>query len=1160
MSYRRSLAVVVLLTAAVTLQAQEFRGTILGRVVDPSGAVVTAAAISATNQDTNVKVEGKSNADGNYSIPFLLPGKYTVRAEAAGFKASVRPGVVVQIADHVTVDITLDLGATADSITVTAETPLLQAATADLGQVVARDMIERLPMSGMNVMNLVDMAPGVLGGSGNQMSNGQNDITINGGSGIERGNDITVDGIPNVAPRFNGLAVTIPSSEAVQEFKVQTTMFDAQNGRSNGGAISFTTRSGTNTPHGSAYYFFYDEHLNANGWVRNRERQARAPISQNLTGGTLGGPVVVPKVYDGRNRTFFFVNFERQNNQNEFTRYARVPTALEKRGDFSQTLSLNNTPLAVYDPATTLVAGGRTTRQPFPNNTIPSLRFDPTGAAVMNLFELPNQNAAPRISAFNWLGQGTYKGSIDNLLLRLDQMISARQRLYLRFSKVDGVDTRDPYAMKGVFELNSSASARTQDNINPRHNKSVAIDDSYSLTPTIFASFRYGYTRTHLYEYFDGNVRDPQDQKLPGVVLGNQVSKGYAMFKINENMPYFGSKVRTSVNDTHSLYLTFNQLKGRHAFKYGLDMRVVRWNENQPGESQNGEFYFDTRFTRSDPTTSSTINASGTSMASLLLGLPYDARIGYNSALSLQSWYSALYFQDDFKVTRRLTLNLGLRHELETPPTERYDRISFGVDPNVPVPLTIPGLQLKGVLQFVNQNGRGRRGAETDYNNFGPRFGFAFQMNSKTVVRGGYGLFYANGLGNISGTGSVSVNALGAQPTFNAVTRIPNSNSTDGGRTPITTMQNPFPNGLVTPTGNTLGQLSELGNSVNYANPFRVLPYAQQWQFSIQRSVGQATVVDAAYVGSHALKQYHTYNWNERSDKWLVSGSGEYDRIPNPFYRVFPSTSTLGGSSETTKGRFWVAYPQFNNLTVYGMNTDRSLYHSGQFSIRRRMAHGLMLNANYTFSKNLYYDGASLINERHWRTVSSTDRPHIFRIFANYRMPFGRQRAIGNSAPKWLDAAIGGWELAGTFRMTSGTPLSISERAGRPIPIADPVKGGSVADRLGDRIDPKTGAPTNPYFDTTAWKALSSDYVISLEPLRYSWLRGPRGTYANLTAYKVFNLRERFKFELRGEANNVLNHPIFGNPATDMNNPVTFGSITSAGGTRTINISGKLRF
>jgi hypothetical protein len=727
---------------------------------------------------------------------------------------------------------------------------------------------------------------------------------------------------------------------------------------------------------------------------------------------------------------------------------------------------------------------------------------------------------------------------------------------------VDGVDTRDPYAMKGMFELNSNATSRTQDNINPRHNKSVAIDDSYSLTPTIFASFRYGYTRTHLHEYFDGNVRDPNDQKLPPVVLNNQVSKGYAMFKIGENMPYQGSKVRTSVNDTHSLYITFNQLKGRHALKYGLDTRVIRWNENQPGEAQNGEFYFDTRFTRSDPTTSSTINTSGTSMASLLLGLPYDARLGYNSALSLQSWYSALYIQDDFKVNRRLTLNFGLRHELETPPTERFDRVSFGVDPNVPVPLTIPGIApLKGVLQFVNQDGRGRRQAETDYNNFGPRFGFAFTVNNSTVIRGGYGLFYANGLGNISGTGSVSVNALGAQPTFNAVTRIPNSNSTDGGRTWITTTQNPFPNGLVTPTGNKLGPLSELGNSVNFANPFRVLPYAQQFQFSLQRTVARDTMVEAAYVGSHALKQYHTYNLNERNDAWLAQGSGEFDRIPDPFFGIFPATSSLGGSAETTKGRFWVKYPQFNVMNVYGMNTDRSLYHSGQFALRRRMAKGLMLNVNHTWSKNLYYDGASQINERHWRTVSSTDRTHIFRIFAVYQMPFGRKRAWLSNLPRWGNAIIGGWELSGTFRMTTGTPLALTDRnSTRPIPTGDPVKTGPVSERLGDQMDPKTGRPTNPYFDTSAWRSLPSDYVISLEPLRYAWLRGPRGTYANLTGYKVLTLNERFKLELRGEANNFLNHPIFGNPATDMTNPTTFGSITSAGGTRSINISAKLKF
>ena len=523
------------------------------------------------------------------------------------------------------------------------------------------------------------------------------------------------------------------------------------------------------------------------------------------------------------------------------------------------------------------------------------------------------------------------------------------------------------------------------------------------LTPSIFASFRYGYTRSNLYEYFDGNVRDANDQKLAPVILANQVSKGYSMFKIGENMPYFGSKVRTSINDTHSLYVTFNQLKGRHALKYGLDMRLVRWNENQAGRIAKTESSTSIPDSR-DPIRPRPRQLTPPDRRCLRCcwDCPTMRASATTAPLSLQSLYSALYLQDDIKVSRKLSLNLGLRHELETPQTERFDRISFGVDPDYVLPLSVPGVApLKGALLFVGQDGRGRRQALTDTNNFGPRFGFAYQLTRTTVLRGGYGLFFSSGLSNIGGTSSVNVNALGAQPSFNAVTRIPSSNSTDGGRTALTTIQNPFPNGLVTPTGNSLGALTELGNSISYANPYRVMPYVQQWSFSVQRMVGRDLMVDAGYVGSHALKQFNTFNWNERNDAWLAQGSGEFDQIPNPFYGVFPATSTLGGSRNTTKGKFWVTFPQFNNVTMYGANTDRALYHSGQFAVRKRMSHGLMLNINYTYSKNMIYDGASLINERHWRSVASTDRPHIFRIFGNYELPFGSKRALFSDAPKW---------------------------------------------------------------------------------------------------------------------------------------------------------------
>ena len=979
------------LAASAATFAQEFRGTVLGRVTDPSGAVVPGAAVSVTNEETNVRVDAKSNADGNFNIPFLLPAKYTVRVEAPGFKAAMRPGIVVQINDRVTLDFSLELGATSDTITVTADTPMFQIATADMGQVVERDMIERLPMNSMNAMNLADMAPGVLAGSGNQVQNGQNDIAINGGSGRERGNDITIDGIPNVAPRFNGLAVTVPSSDAIQEFKVATTMFDAQNGRSNGGVISFTTRGGTNNFHGSGYYFFYDELSTPTaGCATGTARSARPSLSTCLAAASAA-PWFCRSTTARTARSSSSIT-KSSKRENDFTRYARVPTELERKGDFSQTLSLTNTTLGMYDPYSTEIIDNRTVRQPYPNATIPLNQQDPTGQAVMNLYGKPNQNVTPRIGTFNWLGQGRYKGIVDNYTVRLDQMVSSKQRLYFRFSQLDGLDTREPFAMKGMYSMPSSASGTTTDEINPRHNKSAAIDDSYSFTPTLFASFRYGYTRTNLDAFADGNRYDARDMKMPEIVLANQVSGGYPMIAMGENIPQFGSRLRASVNDTHSLYITFNQLAGRHTIKYGLDTRAVRWHENAPGEIQNGRFNFDTRFTRSDPTTTATQNTSGTAMGALLLGLPNDAQIGYNSALSLQSWYTALYFQDDLKVTPKLTLNLGVRWELETPQTERFNRIAYGMDPGYPVPLQIPGMpQLKGALLFVDQDGRGRRQGETDYNNFGPRFGFAYKIDGNTAIRGGYGLFYASAISNISGSGSVNVNALGSQPSFNVVSRIPNSNSTNGGRTPITTMQNPFPNGIAKPTGNSLGVLSELGNTINYANPFRRTPYNQQWQFSIQRVIGWSTMVDAGYVGSHALKLFNDYNWNERSDIWLQQGVNESTSVPNPFWGIFPATSSLGGSRNIAQGRLWYPFPQFNNVNVFGMNTNRALYHSFQFALRKRMSHGLSATVNYTYSKNMVYDGASLVNDRQWRAVASSDRPHIFRVFATYSLPFGRR-------------------------------------------------------------------------------------------------------------------------------------------------------------------------
>jgi hypothetical protein len=1131
--------------------AQEFRGSILGRVTDSSSAVVADAKVTIANQETNVATEANTNVEGNYNVPFLLPGQYMVTVEAPGFRPAVRKGIVVQVNDRIRLDFELEVGGVTEAVTITAESPLLQTASADLGQVVERHFLDRLPLSGRNPVNLIDLAPGVVGGGGDYTSNAQNDITINGGSGGERGNEMTVDGIPNVNPRQNGLFVTVPVADAVQEFKVNTTMFDASNGRSNAGSLSFSTRQGTNELHGSVYDFYRNRALNANAWQNNRAGLPKPPVSYNQWGGTVGGPVRLPK-YDGRNKTFFFFYFEKTTNKQPDTRYARVPTEQERQGDFSQTLAPRGAALQIFDPFSTVVSGSTVTRTPFPGSRIPADRINAAGAAVLAQMPMPNLGVPARIGLLNWGGTNTFTVDTQNFGLRMDQAIGARHRLYGRFSALERDQQPTPNFFPGNYDLPFSNSDRGTSNIgiDSRRNKSLALDDSIVLSPTFFASIRYGYARTWLRAYFNGSDLDPSVLKLPEAVLRNQATTGWPIFNLGENMAYIGSRSRKSVNDTHAALATFNSLRGSHTIKFGVDYRLIRWNEADPGTSGSGNFTFNNTFTRSDPGRSSTADTSGTSMASLLLGVPSAGSLGYNSSMSLQSHYAGLFVQDDIKVTPKLTLNLGLRYELETPFTERFNRISYGFDENAAVPVSIPGMELKGGLRFVGEEGFSRRQGRLDKNNFGPRFGFAYSATPKLVVRGGYGMFFSSGIVNQSSLVGVA--------SFNAITRY--VASVDGNRTPFTTISNPFPNGIVTPTGSSLGLATELGNSITYLDPYRVLPYVQQWQFSVQRELPWQTLVEAAYVGMLSLKLPEDFNLNEKPDQYLSLGTAENDSAPNPFFGRFPSTSSLGQSATTTRRQFWSRYPQFTSVNVVGMNTARTTYHGLQLRLQKRFSHGLSIVANYTNSKTMEYNADSVINDRYYRSVSDIDRPQTFRLFATYELPVGHRRAVGSNWPAWMDHVLGNWEISGVVKLTSGEALTVEDSRGRPIPIRAIHPSGSVADRLGDRTDPETGLPLNPYFDTTAFQRLPSDYVITPEPLRLDWLRGPRQRSTNVTLFKTFRFTEALRMELRGEVNNPTNTPAFENPGTDLSNPATFGVINEDQGARSVQLGLRIKF
>ncbi len=1129
------------------LCGQEFRGTILGRVTDPSGAAAVGATVRVVNIETNVASETKVNELGNYQVPFLLPGNYAIAVEHAGFRTLQRNNVRVSIKAEVKLDFVLEIGAAAETVTVTASAPLLNAVNADLGQVIENRYVDAVAGSlamGRNVLNLSQLAPGVTGTAGSYTSNSQNSFSISGGGSTRGANEVLIDGIPNTVPQRGGMVVFTPSVDSVEEVKVHNTMFDAGYGHSNGGAISITTRSGTNNLHGALYDYKQWSALNANSWSNNRLRLPKPPISYYQWGYTVGGPVYIPYLYNGRNRTFFMTSLERDNDKRSVNTENRVPTTAERAGDFSQTVNAVGGPLTIYDPATTVVAGGKATRQPFPGARIPAAQLNPIGVAILNVFPSPNLPGRAQIGGNNWAAGGIALVVQKQESARIDHAISDRRKLFGRVSQLQRRQTPASFSFPGAWYYPGYDWVQDL----RRVFSSASLDDTFVFSPSLVGSLRYGFSRK-LEPIVGGSANlDPASLKLPNAIVANQFVKGYPLLSLGENLPQLGNDSQKVANDVHSLLATFTKLAGRHSLKIGLDYRLTRWNQLSPGSAAAGTFSFSPGFTTADPFTASSTNTSGTALASALLAAPSSGSFGYVSPLSLQNHYAAGYVQEDWKLTGRLTLNFGLRYELETPYTERYNRVSYGFDSAAQLPVQVSGVTLRGGLLFAGVGGLPRREGNVDWDNFGPRFGLAYSVGSKTVIRAGYGLFYSGQSFNSSFLGQVNA--------FDAVT--PYVGSIDNGATVFTTLSNPFPNGLRQAPGGSIGLRAQLGDGAAYFAPDRVSPYNQQWMLGVQRELPSQVLVEVAFMGMLSLKEFESFNLNEKPDRYLALGSAENTKVPNPFYGVFPATSSLGQGTTVSQRQLWLAFPQFTSLTVNGANTGRSTYRSLQLKAEKRLTHGLAVSWNYTYSRLLRNNTTSLVNERHYYSISNLDQTHLMRMAFTYKLPIQIQ---GQGFARLAKQLAEGWSLSGFMSMFSGLPMTISQANGRPIVLRNPALSGPVGERLGDRRD-AGGRVANPYFDIGAFQALASQYTISptlpyLEQLRAP---GSNGLPLSLSLFKYFTLKERLKLQARIDATSITNTPQFGAPGTNMSSLATFGVITSASGRRQMQAALRLEF
>jgi len=1117
--------------SGIALFAQEFRSTVAGRVLDAQEAAVAGVKITATQTETGAKSETISGTDGLYTIPFLAPGTYKIEAESAGFKRYVRNGIQVSTNTRVALDIALEVGQVTESVTVAADVPMLQTATASVGQVITSRQIENLPMSGRTPLTLAQLAFGVIPTAAPTFTRpfdnqGPSDFAM--GGSPNRSNELLLDGAPNTTG--NNRVAFNPPVDAVAEVKVESFQADAAYGHAGGGTVNVVMKSGTNAFHGSAYEFNQVSRFAATPFFTNRAGLRKTVTRYNQWGLTAGGPVYLPKIVDGRNRLFFFFAYEGIKDSVPLPTTATVPTEAQRGGDLSGLLRLGAN-YQIYDPATGAAEGARVRRQPFQGNVVPASRISPIAANYLKLLPLPNQPGRAD-GGDNFLSNTDgEKNDFSSYLGRMDVNLSTNHKLFVsaRFN--------DRVALRGN-RLGYPHEHFTSVNGTGRTNWGATVDDVLTLSPTMVWNTRANWTRFEEPRPNMSRGFDVTSLGLPSYLGTNST---------NPVLPRFVLDRFTSPGDTGGVELPFDQYQlfstvtkivSKHTVKAGFDGRWLRESGIDYGNSA-GVFNFSTNWTRG-PLDNAAASPIGQDLAALLLGLPTGGSYDVNGARTNQASYFAVFAQDDWRVRPDLTINLGLRYERDLPTVERFNRSVNGFDFASANPLDaaasaaynrnpiaeIPAGQfrVRGGLLFANPNDRNVY--ETRANNFSPRFGFAYTpraLGGRTVFRGGFGLF-------IYPFGTLGVNQIG----FNQTTAL--TPTLNGFLTPAATLANPFPNGIERPTGSSLGLATFLGRSVQYFNDAPLNPYSIRWNFDIQHEIARDTVIQAGYVYNHSVHLGVDRPFNGVPAQYLSSSPTRdqpvIDRmtalVPNPFAGLVPGTPLNGAN--IARNQLLRAFPQFTAVTGQQLSDGRSYFHMLQARIERRFSSGLSLLANGLWSKlierrSYLNDAVPTLEKR----IAGEDRPWRVVLSGSYELPFGKGRAFAANANPWVNAVVGGWIVNAIYTAQPGGPLTW----GNVIYL-----GGDLAPDARD-IDRA--------FDTTRFNRVATqqlEFNLRTLPSRFSNLRADMVNNLDASVMKNFSIKEVFTAQFRFEAFNTLNRAQFGGPNV---NPTAspFGTIAS---------------
>lgn len=1113
-------ALLALLMAIPSLRAQSEKAQLTGVVTDPSGATVSGVRVIVTNAGTGEKRTVQTDEAGLYTVPLLEPGKYEISTAKEGFRSVTRSGIDLHVNQTLRADFKIEVGTVSESIQVVASQVALQTATSDLGQTVENRQVVDLPLNGRNTIALAALAAGVRP----QGTFGSNPATVNytgwgnfsANGGLANANEVLIDGTPGTTAALNG-AVVMPPVDATEEFKVQTNNFSAEFDRTAGGIVNLSLKSGTNRLHGTLYEFLRNDKFDASNFFANRAGSSKPVLRYNQYGGSVGGPIK-------RDKTFFFGLYEgfRQNLGRVYT--TTVPTARERTGDFSETRISSGAVRTIFDPLSTRrSADGRSyIRDPFAGNIIPTDRLDPVALNLSQyLYPMSNAPGAQFTNVNNFGTSSGQKTDQDNFIIKIDHRFTDKHRIAGSYSYMKP-------SLSGWDPLNNRTTPADDGAANVEKTQFISLNDTYMVNPTTIVDIRASYLRflderipmSYGIDLTQFGFPQSYNDNVTWRHIPNIHVAGLADFNASTGSTIFG------IQNNYSVGGAVTAVRGSHVLKIGAQYRVMQNNRTQSNNSS-GDYSFDAAFTRLDPLTTSL--TSGYGYASFLMGYAAGGSVQKVERLALQNRYTSLFVQDDWRVNQKLSLNFGIRYGREPFLTERFNRLSRFDPAAIPTnAANYTGLPLRGGLVFVADGDRSPSG--TFGNQFAPRFGFAYTLTPKTVLRGGYGIFWlANNLSITNGNGN--------NPAYSVAT--PFLSSVDGGITPSARLNNPFPNGFLEPPGSAAGTDTLIGQGIgNFMEGIKP-GYMQQWNFDVQREVGGGLLVDVAYAGSKGSRLPHGIGLNQLPNEFLSMGTALNDPVPNPFFGLV-TTGPLS-SATVTRRQMLLPYPQFTGVSTPLAPVGNSTYHSLQAKVTQRFQSAGSVFLAYTLSKSItdtesftgwlepggqnggYYDQ---YNRALDKSLANFDATHRLVVSYNYELPFGKGKALFNSSGGVAGKIVSGWQVNGITTLQSGFPVVV----GRPNVVGDPNQT-SAADPLYGWFNVAAFAPVPAFQWGNAPRVLPNT-------------RSHSAANFDFSVFKNTYISEQINLQFRSEFFNIFNHPWFARPDSAFGNP-SFGTVNN---------------